>query len=313
MKKVIFIISISVILYSGCSKSDTNPVLTGRALAVSDYNQYYLASNVSDAELGWTGNTTNCVEGTISQVALDRSLTRLNYFRKICGLSNNMVWNSTWFSGCQKAALMMYANNTLSHTPPSTWKCYTAEGASTAGVSNIALGSPSYHSSTSITAWIQDDGANNIIIGHRRWMLFSRAKEFGLGCTTCSSVLECVAHTSDPLPSNMPAYIAYPPTYIPQSLVFARWSFAVPNPISIFSGVDFSNATITMTDNSGANVPLNIISKVDNGYADQTIVWEPQGVITNSTGDLKYHVVIDHVSFNGVTKKYEYDVNIIKP
>ena len=207
----------------------------------------------------------------------------------------------------------MYANNALSHFPPNSWKCYTTEGYNTAGISNIALGSPSYHSSKTITGWIQDDGSNNAVVGHRRWMLFSRAKEFGLGCTTGSSVLHCIEHTGDDLPANTPEYIAYPPNYIPQSLVFARWSFAVPNPASFYSGVDFSAATIKMTNNSGANVPLNIISSVDNGYGDQTIVWEPQGVITNSTGDLKYHVVIDNVVFNGVTKKYEYDVNIIKP
>jgi hypothetical protein len=50
----------------------------------------------------------------------------------------------------------MYANNSLSHFPPNTWKCFSQEGYTAAGISNIALGSPSYHSSNTITGWVED-------------------------------------------------------------------------------------------------------------------------------------------------------------
>ena len=310
----------TILITIGCSKEETNnntsqqPTnLSGREQAVKDYKEMYLTTAVTDAELAWTGNSANCNEGTISKLALDRSLVRLNYFRKICGLPYNMVWNESWFSGCQKAALMMYANNSLSHFPPNTWKCFSQDGYTAAGISNIALGSPSYHSSSTITGWVEDEGASNYTVGHRRWILFSRGKEYGLGCTTGSSVLHCIEHTSDPLPANSPAYIAYPPTFIPQSLVFDRWSLAVTNLNSFFSGVDLSAATIKMTDSQGGDVSLKIVSKTDNGYADQTIVWEPVGINTTATTDIKYHVVVDNFTLNGVAKKYEYDVNIIKP
>ncbi len=320
ISKLAIVLVGTVLISIGCSKEETSNTtsqqptnLTGREQAVKDYKEMYLTTAVTDAELDWTGNSANCNEGTISKLALDRSLVRLNYFRKICGLPYNMVWNESWFSGCQKAALMMYANNSLSHFPPNTWKCFSQEGYTAAGISNIALGSPSYHSSSTITGWVEDEGASNYTVGHRRWILFSRAKEYGLGCTTGSSVLHCIEHTSDPLPANSPAYIAYPPTFIPQSLVFDRWSLAVTNPNSFFSGVDLSAATIKMTDSQGGDVSLKIVSKTDNGYADQTIVWEPVGINTTATSDIKYHVIVDNFTLNGVAKKYEYDVNIIKP
>jgi LysM repeat protein len=37
------------------------------------------------------------------------------------------------------------------------------------------------------------------------------------------------------------------------------------------------------------------------------------GINTTSTTDVKYHVVVDNFTLNGVAKKYEYDVNIINP
>ncbi|MFZ4799144.1 MAG: CAP domain-containing protein [Bacteroidia bacterium] len=317
--KTIILLSFITIIYASCSKEESKTtttnnvqtsVTTARDSALKDYNEMYLNTDITNAELAWTGNTANCQEGTISKIAYDRSLQRLNYFRKICGLPYNMVWNNAWHAPSQKIAMMCYANNALSHTPPATWKCYTAEGAAAGQKTNLSLGR---HSSASIQGQLEDAGANNFATGHRRWILFSRAQEYGLGSTINTGSLYCIAHISDPLPSNSPAFIAYPPRYIPQSLVFGRWSFGVPNPVSFFSGVDFSNTTVKMTDSTGKNIPLTIVSKNDDGYGDQTIVWEPSVIQTFLSYDFRYHIVVDNVMLNGVKKKYEYDVTIFKP
>jgi len=310
------IISGAFLLYAGCSKDSSdntdNTAANERTAAVKDYNEMYLTTNVTLSELAWTGNTANCDEGSISQAALDKCIKRLNYFRKICGLSYNLTLNTSWLPLNQKAALMMSANNALSHNPPTTWKCYSTEGASTAGKSNIALG---LHSSNAVTAWIQDYGTGNQMAGHRRWILFSRAVQFGIGSTSNAATMYCIddAHIGDPLPAGSPEYVAYPPKYIPQGLLYPRWSFSVLNSKSYYSGVDFTSSTVKVTAPDGTSLPVSIISYKDNGYGDQTIVWEPTGYISNSSGDLKYHVTIDKVVVNGVTKKYEYDVNVIKP
>ena len=315
MKQVLKTIALVVVffIYQSCSKDGSNTSAdNARATAVKDYNDMYLASSITTSDLAWTGNVGSCMEGTISQAALDKCILRLNYFRKICGLSYNITLNPAWLADNQKIALMCSANNALNHAPPTTWSCYTAAGAASAGKSNLALG---YHSANAITGWMQDPGTGNEKAGHRRWILFSRALQFGMGCTNNSAAMQCIddTHTGDPLPINSPEYVAYPPKYVPQSLVFARWSFAVLNPQSLFSGIDFSATTVKVTSPDGTSLPVNIISRTDNGYGDQTIVWEPSGVITSSTSDLKYHVTLENVNVNGSNNTYMYEVNIIKP
>ena len=300
-------------MYQSCSKDGSNSSAdTARANAVKDYNEMYLASSITTSELAWTGNVGACIEGTISQAALDKCILRLNYFRKICGLSYNITLNPAWLADNQRIALMCSANNALSHTPPTTWSCYTAAGAASAGKSNLALG---LHSANAITGWMQDYGTGNEKAGHRRWILFSRALQFGMGSTNNAAAMQCIddSHLSDPLPFNSPEYVSYPPKYIPQTLAFPRWSFSVLNPSTFFSGIDFSGTTLKVTGPDGTSLPINVISRTDNGYGDQTIVWEPSGVNTNSTSDLKYHVTLENVKVNGTSSTYNYDVNIIKP
>ena len=311
IRKTIFILSLLSIVYAGCKKNDEEdpaPPLSGREQAVADYKNMYLTTEVSTTELAWSGDEFNCKEGTVSQSALDKVLMRINYFRKICGLPHNITYDATRMNKCQKMALMCHANGTISHSPPKSWSCYSADGASVSS-SNLAYGS---HSTGSIRNWMRDDGANNAAAGHRRWIIFSRLKTTAIGTTDNYAALWCHTDFTSPLPNGIPAYVPYPPTYIPQALVFARWSLSVPNPVSFFSGVDFFATTVVMKDDAGKNIPVNIISKDDDGAGDQSIVWQPAGIVTNSTKDVKYHVVVDNVIVNGVKKKYEYDVNILK-
>jgi uncharacterized protein YkwD len=284
--------------------------LTEKEQAVKDYNEMYAASALTTADLAWTGDKFNCVEGTVSPETLEKCLLRINYFRKMCGLPHDMVWNDAWHNPAQKIAMMCDANNSLSHTPPTSWKCYSAEGAAAGEKTNLALGS---FGSTSIMRWMFDDGANNIRVGHRRWILFSRAKDFGFGSTSKAAALYCIAHTDEQVPANVPEVIAYPSKYVPQELAFPRWSLGVVNPKSFYSGVSFVNTTVTVTDEDGTELPVNIISSDTKGYGDQSIVWEPLGINTTSSKDMVYHVKVTNVNLNGVDKDYEYDVTIFKP
>ena len=321
MKKQLPIHLIAVLVlfvaFSGCSKettttnNNTTP-LTEREQAAKDYNDLYLGSFCSTSQLAWTGVDSTCVQGTISQMAYDKVLTRINYFRKICGLTN-ITWNSAWHDDCQKAALIMTSNNTLSTKPGPTWKCYTLGGYNAAGVSNLALGTAGYHTSQAVTSWIQNEEVGMYSVPYRRWILFSRAKDFGFGSTNRASILWCQEHTGDPLPSGCPDYIAYPPKYIPQNLVFKRWSLGVTNVTSYYTGVDFSTAQVIMTDPSGGSVPVNIVSTADNGAGDQTIVWVPQNINTTSSTDVTYHVKVKDVKLNGIPMTFDYDVTIFKP
>jgi len=272
-----------------------------RAKMVNDYNLLYKSSEVLESQLNWTGNTANCDAGEISEVAQQNVLTRINYYRKLVGLPQNISFDPALANKCQEAALMMHANNELSHTPPTTWSCYTADGAQAASKSNIA----SSHSTKAIDAYINDNGSNNAAVGHRRWILYSKANIFGHGSTSKYDALWVLGTT---VPAFDIDYVAYPSAgFFPAPLVPTsnRWSFAKV-------GADFTNTTIEMSDSSGTPISLTQ-EPIAKGYGDNTIVWKPTGIFTNSETDIPYTVHVKNVVVSGISHDYTYVVKISQP
>ncbi len=307
LQLLLMMVLIAAIIHS-CKKDDNNPpddepevpVVTERERILNEYTTNYLGSAVTT--LGWTGNNTGCVAGTVAADAHSKTLQRIKYFRRMAKLPDDITFDATKNAQCQEAALMMSANSALSHTPPTSWLCYTADGATAAGSSNLALGS---HSSGAITLFMQDPGSSNTACGHRRWLLYSKSKVMGHGSTSNSSAV-WVTGNSGNTPLFTPEYIAWPPSgYVPGPLVYARWSFSIP-------GAGFAGAAVSMKDPNNNPMSLTVVSTAS-GYGDNTIVWEPVGVNTTSATDLTYHVTVSNVTVGGQPKTYNYDVTIIKP
>lgn len=277
----------SVDLYAQCAREQM----------VLDYNTNYLGSNVTDEELGWTGNVATCNAGEISSLAQTRTLQRLNYFRHLAGLPNAIALDSVKNKHCQEAALMMDANNDIDHSPPNSWSCYSVDGAKAARSSNLAYGP---HSSSAITLFMDDEGTPNL--GHRRWILQQSKSIFGHGSTPTTSVLY-VFDNSGTSP-NLP-FTAYPcPGFFPAPLASVKtWTFSIPS-------ADFSLATVSMTSTNGGLIPLT--SRIPkNGYGDNTIAFDPIGIIVSSIYDETYTVTIDNVKLStGKVEKYTYKVTI---
>src|SRR5438477_12795048 len=63
----------------------TPVVMTARDSAIEDYNVNYMGSAITTAS--WTGTTSSCTPGTISQNAHTATIKRINYFRKLVGLN----------------------------------------------------------------------------------------------------------------------------------------------------------------------------------------------------------------------------------
>jgi len=312
--KILFLTLILGLCMASCKKDEDNtnnddnnntqpdPEAIERQRVLTEYNTYYLGSEAASS--GWTGTTATCTPGTISTDAINKALMRINYFRRCVGLNDDITFDPVKNGKCQQAALMLHANNSLSHTPPNTWTCWTQEGSDACGSSNIAMG---YSISGSMTAYMNDVGSSNYKVGHRRWILYSRAKVMGIGHTSTYNALWVLGNSSNPLPENLPAYIPWPPKgYVPAPLVFARWSFSKRL-------ADFSNASVSMTDGAGNPINLTVISKTDNGYGDNTIVWEPTGINTSSASDVSYNVTVSNVKISNVDSTYTYKVTIIKP
>lgn len=265
------------------------------------YSNYYLASQTSSSDMSWTGDEPSCTPGTIPESTKTKILQRIEYYRKAAGLNNVISENTSKSDKAQWAALLMNANNDLDHDPPSSWKCYTNEGNEGAGNSLLTMSK----NAEAIDSYIRDLGADNGPVGHRRWLLWPRLQEIGIGNTNRSNAIWVLGNAGSP-PADSPEFISWPPEgYVPNRLVFPRWSFSI-------AGADFSATTISMQDESGNNINLQI-EPLSNSYGDRTIVWIPDGINTNSTSDTAFTIVLNNVEIDGVLMDYSYQVTLFDP
>lgn len=269
------------------------------------YNCIYPASENYASNIGWTGNIATGSAGTTTASFKDDVRRRVNFFRALAGLPADITFHATKSAKAQEAALMMSANNALSHYPPSHWLWYTANAYEAAAKSNLAIG---LYGPGAVTSYIRDPGAGNHVVGHRRWILYSRAQEMGSGDVPPNgsyrgtNVLWVI---NDFKPAPAPQFIAWPNAgYLPHPLMPERWSLSYP-------GASFSTATVTMTQ-GGTNVPLTVVSKTDTGIGDNTIVWEPTGLPTALTSDVPYVVTVSGIGGGGPTSK-TYTVTLFNP
>jgi len=291
------------------------------AVAALYFSTYLPEDNVTN---GWSGSIAGCNAGTSATLFQAATLERINVYRAMAGLPGNLVLYSgtTNQSGDQHAALMMVANNALSHSPPATWTCYTADGASAAGNSNLTLGFGfNYDGPTAIDGYIEDGGGGNEGVGHRRWLLYPPEAHIASGDVDgtsgssgrSSNALWVIGGWGTRAPA--PNGIVWPPRgYIPYEMLPSgsnRWSLSIQN-------ADFSHATVSMTRNGVALATPKIDAFDFNGQpngsfiGDNTIVWEPTGVTyTKPTADVTYHVTVTGIT--GTPTSVSYDVIVFDP
>jgi hypothetical protein len=292
---------------TGCRKEDYS---TPRGKAIKDYIDNYLGSHVSDPL--WTGTVSSCAEGTISEDARSKVLVRLNYFRRLVGLSDNLTENYAQHQDCQKASLIFKAEENLSHFPPSSWACYTPEGAAAAATSNIAWGTAingewSVHTTYGITGFIEEPGDNNTKVGHRAWFFIPGLHSIGIGSTNTTCCMQWKDNYDPTGPA--PEFIAYPPNgYMPSKLVFPRWSFSIPG-----GDAGFENATVTMKDDKGKSVSLTVVNRpaaTPGKVLLPQLVWEPDVDVSSIRSDRRYTVTVSNVT--GLEKNtYTYVVIVV--
>ena len=278
------------------------------------FNAVYGAGE--QAVSGWTGDQATCVAGTTTAPFQDKVAERINFFRALAGVPAGIGFNSAWSSQNQAAALMMSANNTLSHYPPPSWSCYTVAGANAASNSNISIGSAG---PDAITAYIEDFGANNSIVGHRRWLLYPQTQTMGTGDVAENGTFNSAnatwvidGHYGGTRPATRQAFVSWPPPgYVPYPVVFARWSFAYPS-------ADFSSASITLSTN-GVTIPV-ALETVIAGYGDNTLVWYPADLDPTQPSawpapatDTIFTVSVQNVRLAGLLTNFHYSVTVFDP
>jgi len=294
------------------------------------YHCTYLASENFADDVYWTGDLASCDAGTVSDILHEHTLRRINYYRAMAGLNADITFDAAKSAKSQKAALLMARNGQLSHYPPTSWLCYSQDGYDAAGSSNISLGystnpnSSGNYGPNAVNGQMEDDGDNNLAVGHRRWLLYSKAKVMGNGAipVTASPDNPGVYYSSASIwvigdfNSTVPAgvdFIAWPSAgYVPHQVVWPRWSFGIPN-----STANFGSATVTLSK-GGTNIPVNILHRGSAGVGDPTIVWQPTGEDYPNypsavpTEDTEFTVTISGIT-GAPQSSYTYSVTVINP
>ena len=283
-----------------------------RQESLSFYLDHYLTS--VGAPINWTGSQSACVPGATDPAFRAAVLQRVNYFRAMAGVPANIAFSDDSNRLAQAAALMMSANGQLSHTPPSNWACYSADGAAGAGSSDLYLG---VYGWDAISGYMKDPGSGNDAMGHRRWILYPQTQVMGTGDIPpvpahwpANALRVFDGHMWEARPPTREEFVAWPPPgYVPYEVVFPRWSISLAN-------ADFSAATVAMTSNSVA-VAL-VQAPVVNGYGENTLGWIPLGLNDSSdwpvpASDTAYDVTIKNVVINNQSRDFAYTVTVFNP
>ncbi len=290
--------------------SDTvNP--QNRQESLNFYKNKYLTAS---GAINWTGNIAGCNSGNTDAAYKLAELQRINYFRAMGGVPAKVTFTDAANRLAQAAALMMSANNSLNHAPPSSWKCYSTDGKDGAGSSNLALGLYGWNA---IALYMKDSGSNNTFAGHRRWILYPQTQEMGIGdipggsgSSAANALHVFDAHMWEARPATREEFVSWPPPgFVPSTVIYPRWSFA-------YAGADFSATTVSMVS-GGVNLPISQAG-LSNGYGENTIVWIPNNMSDGANwptpaADTTYSVTLQNVKINGQSRTFHYDVTAFDP
>ena len=276
------------------------------------YNSVYRSSVGVPAQ--WQGDIGACNAGQLSTDYQDSMQRRVNWFRAMAGVPAAITFDRSFSAKAQQAALMMAANGALSHTPPTSWKCYTPDGAQAAGNSVLFLGQSIY---AIVDSYMSDPGEGNYFLGHRRWLMYPQTQVMGLGsiipdsgATRANAIWVFDQNVRGTRPAVRDEFVAWPPKgYVPYNTVYPRWSLSYP-------AADFSGATVSMTRN-GAAISVKQEALV-NGHGENTLVWIPAPYTHSQNwakpaADEAYQVTVNNVRVNGQPRSFNYTVVVFDP
>jgi len=256
------------------------------------------SDRVSLSEGTWTGNAEACQAGDMAPEARATALRLLNTHRFMAGLPA-VTATAAGDKLAQDCALLMRANNTITHTPPTTFKCYTAEAAKTANSSSLSSG-PAVGS---VDGYMIDPG-NPTTIGHRRWILSNWLTEVGFGSADRFSC----------------QYQPAKPTRGGGGKPWAAWPPGGEVPIQAFGGrflgtidqtgwtiqsdsINLASAKVTVTS-GGADKPVTV-TQLGGGYGSMyALRFNPMGW-TSKAGET-YSVKVE-----GTSMPIAYDVKVV--
>ncbi len=230
---------------------DTSVESEVRAAFVREFSQ-------KPPPLKWTGSDRGCDPGSTSKLNREATLSRVNWYRAMAGVVPEVVLDEQFNDLAQAAALTMYASGRIDHEPDSSFSCLSKMAADGAIRSNLLLGT---NGPDAIDSYIEDEGANNGSVGHRRWILLPELSVIGTGDTKGSNALLVV---SDFELKNVTVrdrgIVAWPPRgFVPRVTIYRRWSISAESAFENGAHVLVQTSKRTLFD--------------DFVHADETLGW----------------------------------------
>ena len=313
------------------------------------HNSIFLASEGAENRIGWTSSYGACAPGETSPAFRADVQRRVNYYRALCGMpaaitfdaepvvndaapANLVVAAGRSKRFCAQAAAYNHAFSNvffdgfeLSHNPTrDDSACFSNEAWNGAFNCNLTIG---YFGPRAVDVFMADDNltddqSNNSNVGHRRWILYSRARDMSTGDVPPGTYTE--AGTTYPvLPSNAlyitsshnPAQVApkqfvtWPPAgYVPAAFKPLRWSISFPD--AVFPALP---TAIKVTGPSGAIIPVTVLSANEPKLGDSTLSFQPLQTTITGTADARFTVEVTGISGPGVPVSHRWQTTFFDP
>jgi uncharacterized protein YkwD len=263
--------------------------------AGNDVCARWAADRADLSEGTWTGDVASCTPGDIGATARANALRLVNLYRWLAALAP-VVTDPTLDAEDQACALMMRANNMISHQPPMTWTCYTQAGADAAGSSNVSSG----QAVSSVDGYMFDNG-NPTTIGHRRWILSNSLGPIGIGGTDRASCMWTLNGSGN----AGKQWMAWPPAgVVPlQALATTRNSVDTTGWTVQSDSINLANAQVTVTA-GGAAQPVTVTQLGANYGSRYAIRFNPMGWTTQAGTTYA-------VSVTGIATPISYEVQVV--
>jgi hypothetical protein len=255
------------------------------------------ADRANLSEGTWSGDASACTAGDMTPEARQSAYRLHSLYRFLAG-QMPVTMTDEGNRLAQGCALLMTANGTISHMPPTSWKCYTAEAAKTAASSSVSTDG----AVASVDGYMIDPG-NPTTLGHRRWILSNMLSGVGFGS---SGKFSCQYQPAKGAAAGAKAWVAWPPQgQVPLQALRGGFGTSVDQTgWSVQSdSINLSAAQVAVTS-AGMTLPVTV-TQLGSGYGSTyAISFIPMG--WTSAAGKTYHVAI-----SGSSKPIEYDVEVV--
>ena len=269
-----------------------------------------------------------CTSGIPSDNEKLKVLNRLNYLRSLHNLKP-VKYDDAYDEMTGECSLVIAANENLSHTPDSSWECWSQVAYDGCYSSNISLSMTTNYDTYQIDSATIIDGfmteENEVpptTLGHRRWFVdpwlntiaFGRADySDGHGHFVLGSAVKVInrdnPNDQQDISNTDIEFVAYPFENYPQELYNdnVMMSFTVisdkNSKINNGSNINFASATIAIIDPNNKTMKVKNIEFDTQGYGvPNNLRWYAEGIKSN----VKYNVTISNVKVNNNPEFYQY-------